>query len=563
MPPLVLNSPPVAAPVPTAAPPRSGRRLVWLLAGSWAVLLIVHVPAFLCQALDADVSEWDLCARTVRGGGVIYRDALENNLPGMLWLHLLLRPVVGWSTEAFRVVDLGVLAAVVFLLVRWLPAGASGAARLGTAFVLACFYLSTSEWCHCQRDPWMLLPALLALELRRRQIPGSARSSWGFLFRPFLEGLLWGGAFWIKPFVAVPALACWLASARLIGKSRWLAVDGLLLVLGGLAAGAAGCAWLWVTGAWADFWEVMWTWNREYVVHDTSDGAPGLILAGFLIRLSPWLLVHLAAVPLACRDLWRGERGGEESARGLLLSALYAGWLLQAVALQHLFDYVHVPAVLLALAVVCRRAAMTPGTARTALVALLALCVALRLPGLTLQRLGLWDRCLREGSSVELRDRLSLLPRTKWTDLDRVRAFLAGRGLRDGELTCYNMRTLPLYLDLGVRPATRHFLLANEWAIFRRQRGTIGADLAASRQRYFVCDLAVTSWKPGCGPEDDPGFPILFRAGRYAVLALDAPAMPTWMDEHLDLGQFGRAATGFCPCADAGPDAEAIAAPAP
>jgi hypothetical protein len=535
MPPLVLNTP-AAAPVPTAAPPRPGRRLVWLFAWLLAALLVVHVPAFLCLSLDADVSEWDLCARTVRDGGVFYRDALENNLPGMLWLHLLLRPLVGWCTEAFRAVDLGVLAAVVVLLVRWLPASASGAARLGTAFVLASFYLTTSEWCHCQRDPWMLLPALLALELRRRQVQSLAlpgRPSPGFLFRPFCEGLLWAGAFWIKPFVAVPALACWLASARLIGKRRWLAVDSLLLILGGLAAGAAGCAWLWATGAWTDFWDVMWTWNREYIGHDTSDGQPWLILAGFLVRLSPWLLVHLAAVPLAFLDLWRGGRDSEESGRGVLLSALYAGWLFQAVALQHLFDYVHVPAVLLGLTVVCRRAATSPGSARSALVTLLALGVALRLPGLTVQRLELWDRCVREGSSVELRDRLSLLPRTNWADLEKVRAFLAGRGLQDGELTCYNMRTLPLYLDLGVRPSTRHFLLANELAIFRRQRGPICADLAASRQRYFVCDLAITSWKPGRGPEDDPSFPILFQAGHYAVLALEGPAMPAWVEEHL------------------------------
>jgi hypothetical protein len=72
--------------------------------------------------------------------------------------------------------------------------------------------------------------------------------------------------------------------------------------------------------------------------------------------------------------------------------------------------------------------------------------------------------------------------------------------------------------------------------IFRRQRGTITADLAASRQSYLVCDLTITPWKPGRGPEDDADFPVvLFRAGRYAVLALDGPAMPVWIEEHLDL----------------------------
>jgi hypothetical protein len=305
MTPLVADEPVPAAPATTRAPALSA----WLL----AVLLLVHVPAFLCLAVDADVSQWDLCARTVREGGVFYRDAFENNLPGMLWLHLAVRAVVGWTSEAMRAVDLGVLAAIIVLLVRRLPAGASAAARLGTAFVLAAFYLSTSEWCHCQRDTWMLLPALLALELRRQALAlaGPGGLSPAFFFRPLLEGLLWGAAFWIKPFVAVPALVCWLAAARPVARKvgRRLALDGLLVATGGLAAGAAGCGWLWATGAWKDFWDVMWVWNREYAGHDVSNGEHWLILAGFALRLSPWLLVHLAALPLACRDLWRGGAG--------------------------------------------------------------------------------------------------------------------------------------------------------------------------------------------------------------------------------------------------------------
>jgi hypothetical protein len=363
--------------------------VTWLLAALFAALLVVHVPAFLRMAVDQDVTEWDLCARTVLQGGVFYRDAMENNLPGMLWLHLLFRSLVGWHSEAFRAVDLAMMAAVVALLLRWLPVGASGTARLGTAFVLAAFYLSTSEWCHCQRDPWMLLPALLALELRRRQVQSLAapgRPSPSFLFRPVLEGLLWAGAFWIKPFVAVPALVCWLAAARLIagnpGRGRFLILDGLLWVMGGLIAGSAGVAWLWRTGAWKTFWEMMWVWNREYVAHDISDGAPWLILAGFLLRLSPWVLIHLAALPLACRELWRGGRR-EETCHGVLLSALYVGWMVQAFLLQHLFDYVHVPAILLGLTLICRRSAVLPGRGRAALVVGLVFLVALRLPGLT------------------------------------------------------------------------------------------------------------------------------------------------------------------------------------
>src|SRR5438874_12446013 len=63
----------------------------------------------------------------------------------------------------------------------------------------------------------MWLPALVALRLRGRQADrlasrhatNSALAGWAFV-----EGMVWAAAFWIKPFVAVPAVACWLLTAR-------------------------------------------------------------------------------------------------------------------------------------------------------------------------------------------------------------------------------------------------------------------------------------------------------------------------------------------------------------
>src|SRR5262249_35227644 len=150
----------------------------------------------LCMGLDSDATQWDLCTRTVLHGGVLYRDAFENNLPGMLWLHAAVRSLLGWSTAALRAADLLLVAAAVWLLVRQVPAAAGSAARVGLAAVLALFYFSTSEWCHCQRDTWMLPAALLALTLRQRQarrLTERAVTGWAFV-----EGVLWGSAFWVK-----------------------------------------------------------------------------------------------------------------------------------------------------------------------------------------------------------------------------------------------------------------------------------------------------------------------------------------------------------------------------
>ena len=84
--------------------------------------------------------------------------------------------------------------------------------------------------------------------------------------------------------------------------------------------------------------------------------------AGMCLRLFPWLLLHLPALGLAAAALLRGlrrwcrqdeiaERIGLTAAlvARALVVAFYVGWLVQAVALQHLFDYVHAPGVLLAI----------------------------------------------------------------------------------------------------------------------------------------------------------------------------------------------------------------------
>src|ERR1700722_1623930 len=69
------------------------------LAALLAAILVVLLPAFVCMPLDADVSLWDLFARTVSAGGVAYKDLQDNNFPGMLWAHLAVRSLFGWRSE--------------------------------------------------------------------------------------------------------------------------------------------------------------------------------------------------------------------------------------------------------------------------------------------------------------------------------------------------------------------------------------------------------------------------------------------------------------------------------
>jgi hypothetical protein len=536
--------------VPRGRPDRPAG-LTWLPLLLLVALVVVHAPAFVCMPLDADATHYDLCARVMLDGGRLYRDALDTNLPGMPWLHAAIRAVAGWRSEVMQGIDLVVAGLIVLLLVGWVPMDARAGGRGVAALVLGGYYLSTSEWCHVQRDVWMLLPALLALSCRRRQVqalvaPGP--NGWASVGRPLLEGLLWGAAFWIKPFVAVPCLLCWLAGARMVWRETprplgRLACDGMLVLLGGLAAGAAGVAWLVATGTWAAFWDLMTAWVPQYGQADLSDGRGTLMFAGFVIRFLPWVLVHVAAVPLAICDLWRGR------ARALL-AGMYLGWLAQAALLQHLYDYVQVPPVLLGLTLVCSHWATLPaGQWRTVVLACLLLGLAVRLPGPTVERLAVWDRCWREGSSTELRDRLSVLHRMSWSDLEHVEDFLRQQGVRDGEVTCWSPHPRPLHQHLGIRLATRYFLLHLNLRVFVRQREQIWADVAASRQRFVIVDVLSATWKgkrdldweppvPGIDDPDRASFPhdrLVFRAGRYAVYALDGAAMRAWVEQHLDL----------------------------
>ena len=134
--------------------PRSNRRTLLLM----LVLLIVAGPLFVCMPVNSDTALFDLQAEAVTQNGILYRDVIEPNLPGVVWLHLTVRAAVGWSTEAMRSVDLLIFGGMLLLFSR--VAGRSPAnVVFATASLL--FYMSCNEWCHCQRDTWMLLPSLV------------------------------------------------------------------------------------------------------------------------------------------------------------------------------------------------------------------------------------------------------------------------------------------------------------------------------------------------------------------------------------------------------------------
>jgi hypothetical protein len=547
----------------------------WPVALAWsvlAVLLMVGLPLFVCMPVWVDASLYDLAARNVLRGGVHYRDVFDTNLPGMVWLHVAVRSAFGWRVETLRLADIALFTTSVWLLAHWLkPLRPASAVPVWLAVACFAFYFSTSEWCHCQRDVWMLPPALAALYLRRRQLAdlvGHEAPLRRLALRGVLEGLCWGVAFWIKPFVAVPALACWILSAARAHKGhgpagRRLALDAGSLLAGGMLAGGAGVAWLVRSGAWPYFCNVFLDWNWEYA-RATNPLLFRVML--LFVELSPWGWIHVAALPAALWLVYRGLRrpGDAQSDQQVLLAGFYLGWLVQAVCIQKAYDYSLAPLVPLALTLIA--GTVWPHTVPLLRWCMLAVFTALTLfghpvvqpkglvvwrrhPLLQLNRLAVWGRCWREGSSPEVRDRLKLLPLERysvaWVELGRVQEFLEKEHVQNGEVTCYHTATHPLYLQMDLEPTTPylHFdmLLEN----FPNHRPAIRQALIDSRQKYVVSDLQavrlgltpaqVIAERPGepCSlPPDFPAEwldvfpwsePVVFRAGRYLVHRMTGP----------------------------------------
>jgi hypothetical protein len=406
----------------------------------------------------------------------------------------------------------------------------------------------------------MLLPALLALHLRRRQVSRLAtpdvcpsRLAWS----GFLEGLVWGAGCLIKPFVVVPGLLVWLVAAALARRSgpgwaRRLAWDVVGLLIGGVLMGAVWQGWLLSTGSWQAYWENYVEFRGDYFANATSLTQRLLFM---LDRMPPWGLIHLLAVPVSLATLSRivvslaqpsGNTTPASTVATCLLASLYLGWVVQGNFLQYQYEYHMAPCVLLAVTVLAGWVGMRlPLPRRSVAFIGLLLFGSLFQPAFAPSRLALWGRCWQEGSSPELRDRLALwdsipFARTEWQHLEEVKTFLRGRQVADGDLMCYHLSSVPLYPELGLKPSTRFIFASSHTFQFVAHREGIQRELRAGSQRYIVTDLRemaaslqgssaeplpapvvqLTDLLPLAASQYPYTEPVVFQAGCYLVHAV-------------------------------------------
>jgi hypothetical protein len=514
--------------------------LAWL---GLATTLVVFVPLFLRLAIWGDCTLFDLAARSLLRRGHWYEEVFFHGPPGMVWLQAAVRSLVGWSSEALRAADLAMLAGVLWLLARGAqPRDMPRHVSIWIAVVVFLCYTSATECGQCQSDGWMLLPALGALCLRQRQAPAlvAAEPGRGFAWRALAEGVLWGVAFDIKPFVIVPAIPCvllaWAAPLRALpGRAalRRVALDLAGLLAGGLLVGAGSVAALYVSGDWPAFVaSTVSSWNAEYARLAASSGWWVRTVQALTLWVHPWGALHVPAVLLAgfvigaaVRRLIR--RGGPDVCPGRLplLAAFYLGWFFQANYLQIQFEYQVLPAFLVAWALALGTLwRVAPRLTPALVIPTVVVSLLFTHPLLAAYRIKKWADCWASADSDGLKDWLSLNRNgghVSWHDLRGVADYCRLHEARDREITCWNWSPIPLYIQMDVEPSTRFVCPGMRMGYFPDHKDEIQREARESPQRFLVIDSAeLHRPPPGYGPHD---FAAVHRSGRYVVLVLAYP----------------------------------------
>jgi hypothetical protein len=473
---------------------------------------------------------------------------LEPNFPGAVWIHMLVRTLAGWSSIALRVFDLMILCGICALLAVRLrsrePAGIGGACL---ALSVCWFYLSLSTWSHCQRDTWMLLPTLAALSLRDLGGVVQGRSHRSVFTIGVFEGALWGCAFWIKPHVAAPVLAVLAASVIWTGRSRLTLCTLAGVLAGGAAVGVAGSGWLMASGAWPYFWETMLEWNPEYMSCKNTLN-PWSRYVSLFQSFAPWSWAHVAALPYAIFTLGRaayyqlllsGHDDRQQNNRyEALLCALYLGWFAQSVLLQHPFSYVHVPGVILAMAIVAGLKWRNEWRLIPRMMVVLVFVVAFFVSHCTdLSRLAKWKECVLQGPTLAMREAFQARPGPYWSYYPTLIEFLRAQNVRGRDVLVYSSALVPLYRDLDLRPPTRYVLTDVQRGFFRSRREKIRAAIEQSPHRFIVCDISGANLSPAALENNNPATglpmdfpdaalsrypatqPVVFRSGCFVVFA--------------------------------------------
>lgn len=529
--------------------PRSSAQQLILPGFLGLILLGICGPLFLRLPITNDAVLYDLESRWLEDGILPYRDIVEANFPGVLVIHSCTRQFFGSSGEALRIVDLLIFSLILLVGFRLISL-ASRNFSVGAWFAVfgLLFYLSQTEWCHCQRDTWLLLPALLGGLLRTNQVRRVQNSSNLMTFAHSLaEGLVWGAGIWLKPHLVIVCVVVWVLSLFMLTGVRRKLIDASGLLTGGLIAGAVGLGWLIQVGAFEAFVASLSEWNPGYLAARTDNWTQQRYVA-MSFRLAPWPLLHLIALPIS---LWSiGSFVSKSTARNEVsflragLSSIYIFWFLQAHLLQHLFDYVHVPLVILALLVLGAFATEYRFLRTKSVIFTFALLAAFASPFFKSEQMQLWKPSLQGELTLAEKDQLARLTNPIWEDLAEIESFLRKQDVQGEDVLMYNSDLVTLYWNLDLQSPTPYVYMFELQFYFPDRKELFLKSMQEGAQRFVVTDLAGCGLPSATAEEIGPqgplapppayahykltaypwSEPVVFRSGRYMVHEVRAAA---------------------------------------
>ncbi len=223
------------------------------LATAAGALLVYLIWKSLSWGMTGDAPLFHYIAWLMSEGLVPYRDIFDFNMPGVYVVHLAVLAIGGPGDLAWRLFDLGALAAIAVLLYLFCrpQSGRWGAAAAALLFGL--YHLASGHWVAGQRD-FLLCGILLAAMLAIcRPLEGPRSRIW-----LVAAGLVLGLGVTIKPFAGL----AWLVLAAAAGlltpgspRRRWVAAA--IVLAAGTVPLIAVVAWLAAAGALGPFLEIL------------------------------------------------------------------------------------------------------------------------------------------------------------------------------------------------------------------------------------------------------------------------------------------------------------------
>jgi hypothetical protein len=224
-----------------------------LISAASALLLAHLIWASRAWPLVHDAPLMHYVAWLIAEGGTPYRDAFDMNVPGVYLLHLAVLRVGGAGDGAWRLFDLGWLAAVGGLLWAYCRPMSDAVAAGAAAALFGLYHLSGGAWRVGQRD-FLLCLFLVAGAY------GVARGleQAGDRLALFAGGLALGAGMMVKPHAGLYWLLCAAVTAVAVRRTgRPARFEVAVVLAGGLVVPALVLGWLAGRGGLAPFLAIL------------------------------------------------------------------------------------------------------------------------------------------------------------------------------------------------------------------------------------------------------------------------------------------------------------------